>query len=246
MTLMRRYSATFLIVGCIGALFATARADAQIYSWRDDSGTLVLSDVPRSSGMQTVAVAATNRIRTTRPIAPGGRPDQYDRLIQRHARRIGVHPDLVRAVVQVESGFDPEAVSPAGAMGLMQLMPQTAHELRVDDPFDPDQNLQGGVTYLKQLLTRYDGNEELALAAYNAGPGSVSRFGNQVPPFPETLGYVAKVRASSGPGAPRTGGHAGGTIYKGHEIIDGRRVPLYTDTPPSSGDFRVAASEPER
>ncbi len=108
------------------------------------------------------------------------------------ARRHGLDPDLVMAVVSVESGFRPQAVSPKGAQGLMQLMPRTASSLGVADAFDPAQNLDGGARHLGQLLTLYGGDLTRALAAYNAGEGAVDRHGG-VPPYRETRAYVKKV-----------------------------------------------------
>lgn len=113
-------------------------------------------------------------------------------LIERHAESRGLDPRLVRAVVQVESGYNPTAVSNKGAMGLMQLMPATARDLAVASPFEPGENLRGGTEYLRGLLEHFGGRTELALAAYNAGPSAVARYGG-VPPYPETLSYVRKV-----------------------------------------------------
>lgn len=115
-------------------------------------------------------------------------------LIKAAAERYGVEENLVRAVVRMESGGNPGAVSEAGAMGLMQLMPSTAKGLGVNDPFDPVQNLDGGVRYLRQLLDRYGGNEALALAAYHSGPSRVDRYGG-IPPFPVVSRYVKAVQA---------------------------------------------------
>lgn len=112
--------------------------------------------------------------------------------IQEAAAAHGVAPDLVRAVIQVESQFNPLAVSPVGARGLMQLMPGTARDLGVSNAFDPRQNVLGGVKYLSSLLQRFDGNVALALAGYNAGPEKVARF-RGVPPYRETQGYVRKI-----------------------------------------------------
>jgi soluble lytic murein transglycosylase-like protein len=108
------------------------------------------------------------------------------------ARRHGLDPALVLAVVKVESAFRPQAVSPKGAQGLMQLMPPTARDLGVEDAFDPEQNLDGGARYLRQLLIRYKGDVKRALAAYNAGPGAVDRH-KGIPPYRETRQYVRRV-----------------------------------------------------
>jgi soluble lytic murein transglycosylase-like protein len=115
-----------------------------------------------------------------------------DELIEEHARRQDLDPDLVRAVVQVESAYRPWAHSHKGAMGLMQLMPATVRQLSVRDPWDPSENLRGGTAYLRQLLNQFDGELALALAGYNAGPESVLRYGG-IPPFEETRNYVERI-----------------------------------------------------
>ena len=152
-----------LLVSAAVVSFASA-AEAQIYTWRGAHGELVLSDVPRTATATTVPVRGTTAIRATRTALPV--PDQsFDAIIVREASRHAVRPELVRAIIQVESAFNPRARSPKGAMGLMQLMPATATDLRVGNPYDAGQNIRGGVAYLRRLLDRYDGNEELALAA---------------------------------------------------------------------------------
>jgi soluble lytic murein transglycosylase len=113
-------------------------------------------------------------------------------LIHQYAELRGIDPVLVRAMIQVESGYDPTAVSRKGAIGLMQLMPATASELRVDDPFDPESNIRGGTAYFRRLLNEFDDQLVLALAGYNAGPQAVRRYGG-VPPYRETQEYVRRV-----------------------------------------------------
>ena len=116
----------------------------------------------------------------------------FSQLIEQAAEKYGVDPDLIEAVIQAESNYDADAVSSAGAQGLMQLMPATARSLGVTDAFDPAQNINGGVKLLSQLLNQYDGNVKLALAAYNAGPGAVAKY-DGIPPYKETQMYVTRV-----------------------------------------------------
>ncbi len=126
-------------------------------------------------------------------IADDGR-EVLDALIEEAAATHGLSAHLVRAVVEAESAFDPLAVSPVGAQGLMQLMPATATRMGVRDPLDPRQNVFGGVKYLSQLLDRFDGDVALALAGYNAGPAKVARY-RGIPPYGETRGYVTRIRS---------------------------------------------------
>ena len=149
------------------------------------TGRLVRTVVPQRPAAEPASAAAAS--------PPGlsvasGIVETVDRI----ARQNQLSPRLVHSVIQAESNYDPNAVSPKGAQGLMQLIPATARRFGVANVFDPADNIQGGARYLKHLLELYKGDETLALAAYNAGEGAVSRYGG-VPPFPETQSYVAKV-----------------------------------------------------
>ena len=160
-------------------------AQAEIYQYIDAKGTISLTNVPSDARYRRVDVVP-NRLHpmiSEQELAP---------MISRFSRQHQLHPALIRAVIKAESDFDPYAVSRAGAVGLMQLMPQTAVRLEVRDLYDPEDNIGGGTKYLRQLLDRFRGNLPLALAAYNAGEHVVDRY-RTLPPITETREYVRKV-----------------------------------------------------
>jgi soluble lytic murein transglycosylase-like protein len=228
-----------LLLMAFAAFAWPSQADAQIYAWRDANGTLVLSDRAIDAPTDVYQVAGAPKYVTTRPVEDAEEDDRFGSLIHEHANRQSLRPELVRAVIQVESGFNPRALSPKGAMGLMQLMPATARSLGVTNPWDPAQNIRGGTDYLRQLLDQYDGNEELALAAYNAGAGAVARYGGRIPPYRETRDYVRKVGAAAGDSGSAS--RAKLVIYKTIEILDGRAVPRYSSQRPASGTFQIVS-----
>lgn len=234
----RHMSARILLLAVTAALACPAQASAQIYVWRDAGGNLVLSDRQPDEGSETYAVPDAPALRVTRPTTPDATHEAFEPLVQEFAAKHGLRPGLVRAVIQVESGFDPGATSPRGAMGLMQLMPATARALGVRHPYDPTENIRGGTAYLRQLLDRYDGDEVLALAAYNAGSGTVDRYGGQVPPYRETQDYVRKVGSAEAADAdtPAPGKQI---VYKSLEIVDGEPVVRYSTERPESGAYQI-------
>jgi hypothetical protein len=215
-------------------LFGAAEpARAEIYSCRDAGGQLMLATRPLVGNGCSIVGGWSSEVRTTRP-ARDTYPNQYDEHIERYAKDFGVRASLIRAVIEVESGYNPRALSPKGAMGLMQLMPKTAAEMGVRFPFSPAENIRGGVGYLRSLLDRYGGDEELSLAAYNAGPSAVEKYGNTIPPYRETQQYVSRIRGAS-PGSSS----AGRIFYKWIELVDGRPIPKYSNTKPSTGPYEI-------
>ena len=176
------------------ALPSSSKAD--IYKYVDKDGVIHLTNVPTDHKFKLWLREARNE-----PMTPSRRSSRgsknyagYDHLIVKAADKHNVDYALIKAVIKAESDFDPGAVSRKGAMGLMQLMPGTASDYRVDNSFDPWSNIEGGVRHLRYLLDQYRGNLALALAAYNAGEASVQKYNYQIPPYQETQTYVKRVK----------------------------------------------------
>jgi soluble lytic murein transglycosylase-like protein len=174
-----------------------------IYVYKQPDGTIRFTSIPPKSGIKAqvfTAKSATVNYYRGEYVSFSPRPKgksrlflrEYVDIIEKNAKDHRLDPSLVRAVIHVESAFNARAVSPKGAQGLMQLMPSTAKMMGAKRPFHPDENVAAGTKYLANLIKKYAGNLRLALAAYNAGPGAVEKYGG-IPPYRETQVYVAKV-----------------------------------------------------
>ena len=168
---------------------------ADIYKYEDEEGVLHFTDAPTDKRFKIFMrdLKKDQQLRTSFRLAGCARnPEEFEPIINSCALEYGVNKSLVKAVIHAESGYNPSAVSPKGAQGLMQLMPKTAQGLKVVNSLDPADNIRGGVRYLRFLLDTFKGDETLALAAYNSGLSKVAKFGG-IPPYQETRNYVAKV-----------------------------------------------------
>lgn len=180
------------------ALSMTTNADANIYAFKDEKGVTHFSNLPhldkRYKMVYRIPTSALYRPNAWSPSAP--RVVDIEKLvpiIANAARLHGLDAKLVHAVIRAESGYNEHAISPKGAVGLMQLIPATAQRYGVLNSHDPTENISGGTRYLRDLLKMFNGNVELALAGYNAGENAVIRAGHRIPPYPETMAYVPKV-----------------------------------------------------
>jgi len=180
------------VLAAIVVSFCFTSAWADIYMYRDRAGVLHFSNAPAEPAYRPYVPDFRGWVRRMGPIVDRARYQRYDKIIADAATRHGVEPALVKAVIRAESDFVPYALSSAGAQGLMQLMPGTARMHNVWRVYEPKQNVEGGVSHLRQLLDRYSGNLRLALAAYNAGEKAVDSYGG-VPPYPETIQYLDRV-----------------------------------------------------
>src|SRR4029450_3436840 len=190
------FSPRVMLGSCLvgGSLLWCVAAQAQIVRYQGPDGRLYFTNLPLPPASGATAVtrpAHATRLTTQAPVFS---------LIQRLAQQYSVDPQLVRAIITVESNFDPHAVSRAGAQGLMQLMPDTAARYRVEDPFDPHANIEGGIRAVRDLFCLFPSDLRHVLAAYNAGEGAVQQYGG-IPPYPETQRYVEPVRAVYGVGS---------------------------------------------
>ena len=230
---------SFIVCTLLFPLQPAQAERADIYQYTDDKGVVHFTNFSGSKNLKRVKAEPLRPERVTvtptpvpsrqsADVAPSTpMPTTYRELIHASCARHGVDPALVHAIVKVESDFNPYAVSRKGAMGLMQLMPQTAVDLNVQNSFNPTDNIDGGVKYLRYLMDRYEGNLSLALAAYNSGESAVKKWGT-IPPFKETQNYVQRIlkiyNTNSKVYVPRY------TIYMGYSE-DGSLI--FTDTPPA-------------
>ncbi len=193
-TRAQRYSLVFLV-----AALSSAAAIADIYGYVDAEGVQHYSNFPDSAQYRLVlsdpdpATPCRDKCRKTGSRKQAIHTQSFLSSIRREAAANRLDPLLIEAVIAVESGHNPNARSPVGAAGLMQLMPTTARRYGVDDPYHADSNIRGGSRYLRDLLSMFDGNLHLALAAYNAGENAVIRYGRKIPPYAETQNYVPRV-----------------------------------------------------
>jgi soluble lytic murein transglycosylase-like protein len=185
---MRAKPLMYLLFGACGSFLMPSLGLADVYMYREKNGVLTFTNVPNHSGYRRVLTKESGLA----PSASVSANNSYDDLILSASNRHSIDADLVRAVIKVESDFNSNARSHKGAMGLMQLMPDTARLHNVNDVYDPNENIEGGVRHLKLLLNRFRGDLQLTLAAYNAGIGAVERHGG-IPPFAETRDYVRRV-----------------------------------------------------
>lgn len=203
----------FVWLPLVWAVLFAAEARGEIYKYVDSKGNTYFTDVPLTGSKYRLewkrgssAVADENRARLrgliAQPATTAGKDKtsalaakraRYERIVAVYALRYGLSPELLHAVIRAESAYEHEAVSRAGAQGLMQLMPGTAARYGVKDSFNPVENVRGGAAYLRDLLDLFGQDLRLALAGYNAGENAVIRYGRQIPPYPETQGYVRTV-----------------------------------------------------
>ena len=189
--MLLKYAIATMVV-CMPAICG---ASPPIYKYVDADGVAHFTDKPDSRQYRLFNLTLEGPTRSGDRYDPRllARATQYDAIIEAEAKSAGVEPNLLRAVIVVESGFNSRAVSKRGAVGLMQLMPATATRFGVSDRYDPRQNVRGGALYLSFLINRFRQDVRLALAAFNAGEDAVDQYSGQIPPFIETLEYVPKV-----------------------------------------------------
>jgi hypothetical protein len=200
---------------------------ADIYKYVDENGVIFFTNMPAGKGYKKI-ISEERKDINKHTLYDGGkehRTKDYQQIIEKKSREYNIEPSLVRAVIKTESNWDSMAISQKGAMGLMQLMPDTAKVMEVKNPFNPEENIEGGIKYLRYLLDRFNGDLTLALAAYNAGPEKIKKFGG-IPPIPETQRYVKQILSIHNNGDSST--QTSTVIYK---VIYSDGSVLYTNTP---------------
>jgi len=231
MTMPMRSAAALLV---LGFLASATPARATLYSFVDENGVTHYTNVPSDPRFRKVPGSSPPP--ASRSGSGSMAAEKYETEIARCADDHGVDSALVKAVIKAESNYDNRAISRAGAQGLMQLMPATSRLRNVDNPFNPGQNIDGGVRHLKYLLRTFDGDTKLALAAYNAGENAVRKY-NGVPPFPETKNYVSTVLSLYGrysglvPGASVDSGGTATQTAQIQSFVNAEGTQVFTNVP---------------
>jgi len=228
-------------IAVFGLMYTNANAD--IYKYVDENGTIHFTNTPIGNNYKKIISEdkASSILKDQDTSTIPSKADQlvakdYQQVIEAKSREYNMEASLIKAVIKTESNWDTGALSSKGAMGLMQLMPTTARDMDVKNPFNPEENIEGGVKYLRYLLNKFNGDLALALAAYNAGPETVERF-KGIPPIPETQRYVKRILSVYSPQAntpqpDNTGGnnlHRASTII--YKVIYNDGTVLYTNAP---------------
>lgn len=197
-------------------LVYASTASSDIYKYTDENGVVCYTDAP--FGKKTETVLKERPSAESKPLPEN---QKYGHYVSRAASKYEIEPELIHAVIKTESNGNRMAVSRKGAMGLMQLMPSTANDMNVGNPFSPEENIEGGTRYLKFLLEKFNGDLTLALAAYNAGPKTVEKYGH-VPPISETREYVKKIYALY-----KGKGNYNNAVYSKKEAPALTQAPIY-------------------
>ena len=195
MSTSRKFIKQIIFILLFGGFIMSGTAYARIYTFIDEAGTIHFSNVPTDVRYKAASISKIREHAQTAQYSDRKTDNstyEYDAFVRNAARRHEVDPLLVKSIIKAESAFNPVAVSSVGAQGLMQIMPMNFKDLDIRDPFDPEQNIKGGARYFSQLLKRFGGNLQLAIAAYNAGPEAVEQY-KRIPPYKETMKYVKRV-----------------------------------------------------
>jgi len=207
-------------------------ANADIYKYIDENGTIHFTNTPTDNNYKKVMSENKTQLNFKRQSAS---TIDYQQILETKSREYNMETSLIKAVIKTESDWDAVAVSKKGAMGLMQLMPATARDMNVKNPFDPEENIEGGIKYLRYLLNKFNGDLSFALAAYNAGPKTVERF-RGIPPIPETKNYVKRILSIYNANGSNLN-EAPTIIYK---VIHNDGTVLYTNTPLLHENYKLS------
>jgi hypothetical protein len=230
MNYRKHFLFAILLVIAAGIFCSNVWSQQPVYSYVDENGTQVYTNLPPVSNIPDLII--NGPVPPVEPPPPIKRDESYNAIIEKYATDYGLDPSLIHSIIATESGFNAKAVSPKGARGLMQLMPATAQRLGVNNSFDPEQNIQGGVKHFRSLMDSFNNDLELSLAAYNAGENLVQRLG-RVPEIRETKDYIQSVTDRYGKKTVQTQEQQGEKHPPAFRFVDESGILHLTNIPPS-------------